>query len=563
MLQKRLGETGARIALRTGLRAWSFHAHYRLILAVSLIAHGLLLFNDGIYGDGWLIYTFLSERNWPYLYAWFAETGLPQIAWLHWVMGMLPGIIPGYKVVSFAAISLAAALVYAIGSETRLVSRRESLSIALISLLYPVFQLAVEPIMLPYYLCYTLLLLGVFAALRSEWANGRRRLLGQAFALLCFLLSFTINSLLVFYFGFFLLLALTLRFAHGMTFRRVITTILLRRTAFMLLPFVYWVALRSLFPVSGTIYGAYNQLRLPPAPFELLGAFFLNTIAGQLLEAVQALAAAWPLLFLLVPAALWGYTRLRLDTRPFADGPRSKGYALLGFGTVLAGLGMLPYLAVGKVPDLSGWDMRHALLVGLPLGIIVTAALRLICTNDAGRLSRLGFVFLVLLLAAQSMAMLDAYSAWSFRWIKDRSIIANLPATPGVRDAAVLWIDDRFPVGSEHYYFFHEWTSIFKHALGNERHIGLYRPYAQDLLTTGQPFFNGRFNLADFDPAGCQAVLTIERGTATARSSDAEMTARYVFYRLFQPERVGPFLRDLTDLQVQAWPAAEAVHCRR
>jgi hypothetical protein len=160
--------------------------------------------------------------------------------------------------------TLSGVLVYAIGRETRFVSRLESLGIALLSLTYPAYQVTFLIITFPYTLCYCLFLVAVFLALRSEQSHGRHHLVLRGSALACFVLfAFWTKSLLVFYFGFLLLLFLFVQRQRELTLRQVGTWLLPRRLDYVLLPFVFWFAAEALFPVHGG-YADYNRPSFSP-----------------------------------------------------------------------------------------------------------------------------------------------------------------------------------------------------------------------------------------------------------------------------------------------------------
>ena len=142
--------------------------------------------------------------------------------------------------------------------------------------------------------------------------------------------------------------------------------------------------------------------------------------------------------------------------------------------------------------------------------------------------------------------------------------MANLATLDNAQGISVFWVDDHFPAGGERgtgAYRFYEWSSIFKTVWGDESRIGFDQGLrAIEPLVVDQRYFNERYNLADFDPAGCQAMLTIRRGPLVY--SDAGLSARYLFYRFFRSEgRLAKFLSGVTDVQVQPISAPEAVNC--
>jgi len=533
--------------------------HYALIGLTAFAAQGLLLLNDGLYWDGWLIHRFLDARDWPNLSKIFVESGLPIWTYLHRLMGYSPDIVLGYRLAAFACIAASGLLIYQIGCLSGLVSPEESLLIALISLTYPGFQVAFELIILPYVLGYFLFWLAVFLALLAEQQDKPARYGLRVGALLGFGISFGINSLLVFYFGFLWLLVLFVRRSRSLSVREIFTSFLPRHLDYLLLPFLYWISKEILFPRQG-LYGDYNQFRLSPGSLAVsVGKFLYNSIYYQVNSALTELTRQ-PMIGLIVfLAAYWCYNVLGVRSSGL-PGDRVKLHALPVFGCILLGLGILPYVAVGLGPTAHGWSTRHALLVALPLAIVIVGLVRLVFATGDGMLSRTGWVLVVVLVGAFSLSTVHNYISWQARWVKDRSIMVNLAASPEFKPFSVYWVDDQFPAGGEPFYRFYEWSSMFRTVWGDESRIGLDKRFSgAGFLSESGLFFTSRYNLADFDPLGCQAALTIQR--AAPRYSDIELAMRYLFHRFLRPSGMNTFLASVTDLTVSPVDASEALHC--
>jgi hypothetical protein len=534
--------------------------HYIAIVIYTLITHGLLLLNNGVYWDGWLMYTNLIEKNWNNIHTWLFESGAPISAYFHWVMGYLPTMIFSYKLVAFLSITLSGILVYTICNELRLLSRTESLFIALLSVSYPAFQVSVELVTIPYLAYYCLFLLACFLALRSEKMDGFRHYCLRVGSLALWVLSFTLNSLLVFYYGFLLVLILHARYSRNISPKHVFTGFLPRRLDYVLLPLLYWVIARHFFPPHG-LYSDYNQLSFSPLGIATVYALFvINAVYAQLNNALKNLLNYPAFVLAILLGLLWACSTHLLDSIRFLD-KKVNSYALLLFGFVLLALAIFPYAVVGKAASAQGWETRHALLVALPIAIILVAITRLALGDKTGSISKLGLFFLMILLLAFTLSSINNYLSWQARWVKDQSIMENLSTLENIDNVSVFWVDDQFQIdGTATYYDFYEWSSIFKSVWGDESHIGLdQRAYTHDFLTQGLCYFNDRYNLSDFDSAGCQAILTIRRGPDS--SSNVRMSMRYLFYKFFRKDSLAHFLHGVTDVQVQPISTPEAVNC--
>jgi len=538
-------------------------SHYIIIVGFSLIVHGLLLLNDGVYYDGWPIYHHLVDKNWNLFHLWLTESGgIPSVAYLHWVMGYLPSMIFSYKLLAFLSITFSGMLVYLICNELRLFSRTWSLFIALLSLSYPAFQLSVDLIAMPYLICYCLFLLACFMALRSEKRMGFPHYLLRIGSLALFVLSFSINSLLVFYYGFLLVLILHARRDQNMSLNHVFTRFLPHRLDYVLLPIMYFVVARVFFPAHGfyaDIY-PYNPISfLPSRIFAVYGAFINNAIYAHIKLALLFLLA-------LIFVQWIRSTVLRGSTRSVDE--KGTSYALLFFGIALLALAIFPYAAVGKAASVHGYATRHALLVALPMALIVVAVTRLLFADKEGFTSKLGFFFLTVLLLSFTYSSVANYTSWQARWVKDRSIMVNLAKLENAEGVSVFWVDDQYQLGGQASYYFYEWPCIFKSVWGDKSRIGLDQSrYTSDFLDEwddGWGRYSERVYLSDFDPAGCQAILTIRPGPESPRNTslpNARLSALYFYYRFFHNDHLTEFLHGVTEVQVQPISAPQAVNC--
>ncbi len=95
--------------------------------------------------------------------------------------------------------------------------------------------------MAPYILCYTLFLLAVLLALRSEYAKGKVHDGLRVGSLAVFFFSFYLNSLLVFFPGFLLFLLVCAQRHSRVDLKKMLFPFVLCHLDFLLLPFLHWV----------------------------------------------------------------------------------------------------------------------------------------------------------------------------------------------------------------------------------------------------------------------------------------------------------------------------------
>jgi hypothetical protein len=229
---------------------------------------------------------------------------------------------------------------------------------------------------------------------------------------------------------------------------------------------------------------------------------------------------------------------------------------MVGAGLGLLVLAMAPYAAVGKYPWVHGWETRHDLLVSLPLAIVLVGVVRLLLPTGTAAWAGMGI--LVLLAVCFAAAGAEDYAALQARWAADQGVMADLKADQNSGDYSVYWVRDRIQ-GPEDYYRFYEWSAIFERVYGQQTRVGLdERAYTPEFLHETK-FFEDRYNLASFDPRGCQAEMVITGSPATTHPTQVGL--RYVYLRLFDPKGLASFENGLVSVKITKHFSADATDC--
>lgn len=526
-----------------------------IIFLTALLSHGLFLLNDGVYWDGWLLYTHLTDGDWESIRLWFFESGDPLRAYFHWAMRLFPDLVFGHRLVAFLSILGAAVLVYEIGHRFRFLSRAESVAVALVALLFPAFQVAFEFITLWYLFTYLLFLVAVWCALFAQTASGRRRIALWLIALVAFALSFTTPSLIGYYPGFLCLLVLVYRRQHSAAGWRLLLDWTRRHVWLFLFPVVCYILNRVLAPTS-SIFSEYRKIY---PSLDLWRNHFQRFLENAVLAQLQlALSPFWA--WLAIGGAVFLLlTWLRLNPVSWLD-ERANRWGMPLFGGALFVLGVAPYCIGNLSPDVHGWTTRHALLVALPVALVLVGLLRFLGSTARPFLPRLGVGVFVMLLLAFGAQMVMNYAFWQARWVKDRALVLQLSKIPEPKSVSVFFVHDKFPIGGEDNYRPYEWASMFKVAWHDESHIGLDdRRWNASYLAGRPPDFNSIYNLATFDPEGCAADLTVTRNLDAG--GDRTLMVRYLYYRFLHPDQLDGFLSNVLSFQITPHAGPQGAHC--
>lgn len=547
-----------RLAIRALKKPWL------VLLICALVAHGLLLLNDGIFYDSWFFYIPFLERNWSLLYAGYAETSRPIFTLFYGLIAPAPDPVFAIRLTAFATIYAVSLMTFVISRKLGWLSVSASLLLALFVLLFPSYQVQPENTTTLYMGCLALHLLGVWFALRAEDAQRTvTHIAYRAAAFVCWFISVNTGSLLVFHFG---LLPLIYMYAKDRNAQSVPITII-KRPDYVIAPILYYVLTNRFFPPIAWI--TYNVPTLSSVmQLSFWRQFISEGILAQFAWSLGVLNALGALLIVLLSPALVRW--LRLDDAHFFGAPftqtRARTLLIAAYGVALLALAILPYVAVGTLPFVHGFATRHTLLIGIPLGILFVAFMGIFFANGTS-VRFVGALISLIVLASFARAQIDNYLAWQAAWVKDRSIMANLPRVPNIRQNAILAVDDQYgSVDGEWWpyylrHFGYDWTGIFRYTFGSE-----WWPVSDD-RTSFVPRPNTRFPelmlITKYDPAGCQARLTVRRGDAAAQLGPLGLARRYWYYRFFAPNGMDDFLRSLSTLQLTPIVAPEATHCTR
>lgn len=513
-------------------------------MAVLLIAlaHWPLLLNDGVYWDGWIIHTLARTGNVSELMRMFNEQRNGGLGLIHVVAGRIGDGIFVYKLATFTCLLVNGALARVIGLRCGL-SAVEALFLAAFAGVFTAYQVHVELIMLPYALGLTAFLAASALALSDGGSHVSPARL--ALAALLFALSFQIASFIAFYVG---LLALWLLVAcrTGLGLRALLGRAMLWRA--IALAVVPLPALANhLLSAPYGVYADYNRVEARDGALARSARAFADASVWQQFRLQFAEAAAHPVAaavavsLCLVALLLAG--RARGGHQAKRDEPRREAAAILLIAILFAALAILPYAAVDKQPEASGWETRHALLAALPLGLFLVAA---------GRLLPQGLPRIVpaaLLLGVSVLATWSIYLRWEIAWIRDASLMRHLATDLGGElEANDQLVIREGPGGSMRN--FYEYQGMLAEATGRQRWFAVNDAQAMTAEQIFRRLPPTRYLARDYDGQGCALRLGLD--FTVPKHIEFRVVARYTLLRLFRQDALGPFLSSLSTVSAES-----------
>lgn len=336
-----------------------------VILLAGLAGHGVLALTDYVLWDGFWYHSQLAIPGSPGMRQLFHEIGRPMDYWFVLPSAWLPGpFLP--KIISLAAWVLTPLLVWRVLRRAALLPSSLAWGVALIAAVVPCFDVLGDISVMPYALAVAFFWLG--------WAlvPGRPAIFHRAAACALFLVSFNLNSQLVFFYavGAFLVFARLVVLDSRDPVRDAVR-LAAAKPELAILPVVFWIGKIFLTPNSGA-YAEYNQPVFRLYEFASgLKDFRTGFVEGTLREIVSL--PAW--VFLVAALAfLVGIALCRIPkvSRVLISEPAMPSPWIVPLGGVfLAVAAAFPYIVVGQGFSNEGWLSRNTILQPVPAGLCV------------------------------------------------------------------------------------------------------------------------------------------------------------------------------------------------
>lgn len=424
-----------------------------LIVATVTAAYGLILFTDYLLWDGWnYTHWFEIPSQLGYASRAFSEFGRPldMVFWWPFIGGAnlhVWGKIAGVAAWVFSAVFVYFALI----SNARL-SGSLSLQCAMLAGCLPAFDVLGD-------FCIWMNTVSV-SLFYGAWCLVPRASRGKPWWLVVrmavialFILSFNLNSLLVFFYGF-AGVVFFLRNSGGNPTELVrgLSSDVRAHGDLLALPVVFYVAKQILTPVHG-YYAGYNS---PTLAAEVLARVSHSLLEGFLWgEIVAAFSSVpWLLLSVLV-VVVFGIYLNRHPTFLSGDacGSRKSDMLLILCGALLLMAAAFPYAVVDQSFQSFGWLSRNCILMPLPISMMFVGALRTLCRIFAPhrpRLVWLPFLLVVCLAIGSSNRSTLRCQALG---IKQVSFMHKAQRAFATSPPAVVQLRDYFLIPETIYYF--------------------------------------------------------------------------------------------------------------
>ena len=472
-----------------------------IITAIYSIAHGLILFNNGVFWDGWSWFNQTPENLFDIIKQ---RDGL----FLRYLMAF--PLLSDYgvvvlRVITFLLFFTAALFLYNILTYIKEIDSFSRLVIVLIFAIFPINEARISISVGMYALCYALFYLGFWVL--ALYINTNKYYL-RILSLLIFFFSFSTNSFLVFY-----LIPLSFIFYKEkesiILFPSLFIKVITKYTDYLLLPIIFIIINHVFFQPSGiyeNIYSiSFKEILL--SPINAMGAFSTSFISS--------LNNSFDYFIYIFFFSLIVFTLL--NNREIKN--TNNSWIFIKVGIIAFFLAVFTHLSIGRGFDYGNeWASRDELLIPLGAAFILYYGLKLLVYKFeiSHKVQKLLYSILI---TAFIITNITNYLEFQRDWFKQLSIIENIKSSEVIKNNMAFVFDDKTTDlnGIGRYYRFYEYTGLMKYTFGNEKRFGISIEEYEDTDDINNVHFkivkHRIYNMYDFDFSKPKYKVIIEHGS--------------------------------------------------
>ena len=517
-----------------------------LLFLFNLLANGLILINRGTYWDSWMLRYWLNKNDFQSIKIFYKKVGMPFFYYMHRLLNPTRKSLIFYRFACFISLWSTSSLVFLICHNFSPLVEWQSFFIAAMMLMFPIQDMALDFfITVQYVLTQTLFYCAILLCFSLNDLNwGLDYLLLRSLMIVLFIMSFNMNSLLVFY-GAFVFYFFSY---HYLCFNQNIYFLALSNLDIVLLPFVFWFLIRKASPPSG-YYKNYNKIILN---FYQIQKSYKTLAVDLILPFLKSISSvSIPALVLLAVLHLFGLMSIVLEHELH---PHSIETLLFAFFTgILLFIGAtLPYSLVGQVFGYTGWETKNNLLLPLPLSIIAWSCIAcLLHSHEFSIYLQTLILIIFLLLCVDKHLLLVSF------WAKQEALLEIYAKEPAVKNSSIIGIHDEHPIQYGHLHSHPEYhpnamAFLFSCIFGKLNKIG-YQRFSSKLTELPKHTIDElkgglAQNLIDFDETKGQCIIRL---SAPERiPSFRKLAYFFILKRLTSPKKATAFVKSYIDYQV-------------
>lgn len=426
-----------------------------------LLCNLFVLINyQGIYWDDWTLYNVETQA----MLHQFDMSGAKYFGYFHKYLLSVGNGVFLYRVLMLLTYFMTGVFLYKILQHQFVRDSNSAFYISAIYLSIPFNTAKIALINVPAIFCLFFFSLAFFLFCRS--VHVQNNLYVRLIILVLFFISFLLNSLLVFYAIVLIYIIYFEYITHGIKrekddLMKLIKIVLVNYLDFILLPFAFYFY-KSVYMVQYDIYSNYNIISFD---FHRIYNLILDSIVTSPYELiVMSFGTSMSLVYITIIIAVLIFPIIK-EKYPSSDS-RSLYYKVLFFGIVAYILAVLPYAVVNKLPQFSGWESRHQVLMSFSVSFIVYSLIMMVSNGNKKMQNGL---FLIILTVFTTQNIINGYG-YLKDWYYQVSIEENFKYSMVIKDNSTFIVDVKLDgsLANERHFRFYELNALLKAAYGDD-----------------------------------------------------------------------------------------------
>ncbi len=512
-----------------------------IIIIIYTITYGLMLFNHGLYWDDWPWYKMDIGLRFDAM----SQLGAPWLAYFQSYLFSFDNMLI-FRYVVFFAFLFAALFLYIILKTIKEIDTQRRLLIVIFFAIFPCNSLRLAVCVSQYAVAYCLFFCGLW--ILSRYFKNKKLSL-RILSLLLFFISFTTNSLLVFY----ALAILYIIYIEKLdiTNYKMCLQLSYRYLDFLLNPLVFYIIKICVFPAYG-LYAGYNSIKMSrvlTSPTKTISVFYHSII--KIIDQAINIYFSSPTTIILLTLSIFLVYGILSNRSNFKTILCKRP---LLFGVFCFYLAAFPYLAVGNPINWNFLDSRNQLLLPLGISIIIVYGVQWLTNHNPliNYKSKIKSIIYSVLIILCITVNISTYISFQKDWYKQVSLIDNIKNNKIIiNNTTFLFKDNLVQLNAfSREYWLYEYTGFFKEAFDDEKRFGsnFDAYYAGDVVARGEHRHRPLYLLGEYHTEPPQYLINIDEGNFKLSTRNM---FQLMYYEILNSPKYHSAIKDILVLRVQ------------
>lgn len=497
-----------------------------------------IIFNQGIFWDDWCIYNTIPSAR-ALLYS---LSGRPLFGAFFNLLFISPdyGVMIG-RFLIFISYFIPGIILDTILTKIKEISTWSRFSIIIIFYLLPVNFSRIALTNLQYGFCFLMFFIA-FGLLSLYLENSK--LIFKVISIALFLLSFTTESLILFY----VIPLFFVLYIHKFNVKKMI----INQWWVLLLPLIAIIIKYKFFQP----YGLYENFNKPSFSIRAIVNGIHESLRGSFFQVIKEsihTAKVFPFGFLTFFIIIYFLVFKFLKPHKIYEKNLTKVNSLIFClsGFVIFIIGVLPYILVRKIGTSFDWNSRHQLLTSLGISIFLSFFTDLILSFFINTKNQMKMKALIYCFSISCFAFFNfiTYVEYQKDWWKQISLISKIQLQPEIQNATSIFFTDNTQElnARSRSYRDYEYAGIMKSIFRDEKRYGsnqINLNLGEVKTETQWPWYN----VTQHTPKPYEYNVKIEYGDS--RISNRDVLSLY-FFELFNRDKFKNLIGNTIQLKIE------------